>query len=89
MAVLRVKESFSFNHQGMPVVLRTGQLVEDGHPYVKGHESLFELAETSNTAITRATAQAEETATAAPGERRSMARTVTGKRPEAEVSANA
>ena len=66
--VLRVKEGFSFDHEGVPITLRAGQLVDDGHPWVKGHEAQFEPADKSATRVS--TAQMEETATAAPGERR-------------------
>lgn len=65
--VQRVKESFSFDEKGVPVVLRAGTLVEDDDPRIKGHERHFEQAED---AAARTTVSAVETATAAPGERR-------------------
>lgn len=73
MAV-RVKESHSFDApNGAQVNLRRGQLFPDDHPYVKGREHLFEPAEDA-AARSAGTGAAVETATAAPGERRLVAR---------------
>lgn len=73
MAV-RVKEGISFDApNGAQVNLRRGQLFPDDHPYVKGRESLFEPADDA-AARTTGAAVAVETATAAPGERRSIVR---------------
>lgn len=66
--VLRVKEGFSFDHQGVPVTLRVGQLVDEADPWVRGRETFFEPADKA--AVHPPTSDAVETATAAPGERR-------------------
>lgn len=76
MAV-RVKEGISFDTPGgAQVNLRRGQLFPDDHPYVKGREHLFEPAEdvAARSAGGSGAAAAVETATAAPGERRSVGR---------------
>lgn len=64
---LRVKEAHSFDHQGVPVTMRVGALVADDDPRVKGRERFYEPADT---AAARETGPRSETATAAPGERR-------------------
>ena len=62
MAVLRVREPFSFDEpNGVQRVMRTGDLVDASDPLIKGKEHLFEPVETT-----------VERATAAPGERRSL-----------------
>lgn len=67
--VLRVKEGFSFDHNGMPVTLKVGQLVNEDDPWVRGRETFFEPADKS--ALRQVPSSiAVETATAAPGERR-------------------
>jgi hypothetical protein len=78
MAV-RVKEGVSFDTaRGEQVNLRRGQLFPDDHPYVKGREHLFEPADdaAARSAGVPVAAVAVETATAAPGERRSVTRGV-------------
>jgi hypothetical protein len=70
--VLRVKEGFSFDHRGVPVTLRTGELLEDTDPWVKGHEAQFEPAESS--AVRPLSGAAVETATAGPAERRAFSK---------------
>lgn len=73
MAV-RVKEGCSFDTSaGAQVNLRRGQLFPDDHPYVKGRPSLFEPADDA-AARSVGTNTAVETATAAPGERRTITR---------------
>lgn len=73
MAV-RVKEGISFDApSGEQVSLRRGQLFPDDHPYVKGREQLFEPAEDVAARAPGAVA-AVETASAAPGARRSVTR---------------
>jgi hypothetical protein len=73
MAV-RVKEGVSFDlPSGEQVNLRRGQLLPDGHPYIKGRAHLFEPAEDA-AARAPGAAVAVETTTAAPGERRSVTR---------------
>ena len=74
MAV-RVKEGISFDApNGAQVNLRRGQLFPDEHPYVKGREHLFEPADDVAARSAGSPAAAVETATAAPGERRSVVR---------------
>ena len=74
MAV-RVKEGISFDAPGgAQVNLRRGQLFPDDHPFVKGREHLFEPADDVAARSADSPAAAVETATAAPGERRSVAR---------------
>lgn len=73
MAV-RVKEGISFDlPSGEQVNLRRGQLFPDGHPFMKGREQFFEPAEDA-AARSVGAAVAVETATAGPGERRSVRR---------------
>jgi|SRR5215210_2515704 len=74
--VYRVREGFTFDHQGRPYTMRRGELVSPGHPaVVPGRMSLLE--EVSATAVRAdldrqsiGAVNAVETATAAPGERR-------------------
>jgi hypothetical protein len=71
---VRVKEGISFDlPSGEQVNLRRGQLLPDDHPYLRGREQFFEPAEDA-AARAPGAAAAVETATAAPGERRSVAR---------------
>jgi hypothetical protein len=71
---VRVREGFSFDlPSGEQVNLHRGQLLSDGHPYVLGREQLFEPAEDAAVRAPGA-AVAVETATAGPGERRSVTR---------------
>ena len=71
---VRVREGFSFDlPSGEQVNLRRGQLLSDDHPYMKGREQLFEPAEDAAVRAPGA-AVAVETATAVPGERRSVTR---------------
>jgi hypothetical protein len=71
---VRVKEGISFDlPSGEQVSLRRGQLLPDDHPYLKGREAFFEPAEDA-AARAPGAAVAVETATAAPGERRSVTR---------------
>lgn len=73
MAV-RAKEPFSFDAPGgAQVNIRRGQLFPDGHPYLKGRENLFEPADDA-AARSAGTSASVETATAAPGERRTITR---------------
>ncbi len=69
--VQRVKEAHSYDQGGVPIVMRVGALVDDDDPRIKGREQFYEPAED---AAVRTSAVATETATAAPGERRSTAR---------------
>jgi hypothetical protein len=68
MATLRVKEPFAVDVKGAPRVLTAGQLVDSTDPVVKGREHLFEAIEAY---MVRSS---PEQATAAPGEKRSVAK---------------
>lgn len=69
---LRARTSFSYDHKGMPVWVREGELRPANHPDVKGREELFETADkVIDRQGDRATYSAER-ATAAPGERRQL-----------------
>lgn len=67
---LRVKEPFSFDRGGVPVVMRAGVLVSDDDACVAGHENFFEPAE--DVAARFSGTSTVETATAAPGEGRAL-----------------
>lgn len=70
----RVKEAHSFDENGVPVTMKVGTLVEDDDPRVKGREQFYEAADAAaaRTSV-RATESvgSVETASAAPGEKRS------------------
>lgn len=68
--VWRVKEPFSFDERGVPVTMRMGTLLEDDDPRIVGRERYLERAEDA-ASRSAPPASAMETATAAPGERRS------------------
>ena len=73
MAV-RVKQGISFDMpSGEQVSLRRGQLLPDDHPYIKGREQCFEPAEDAAARAPGAVG-AVETASAAPGTRRTVTR---------------
>lgn len=66
--VFRAKEAFTFtSRSGVPRIIRPGDLVTDDDPDFRGREHLFEPA-------VSAANRAAETASAAPGERRSRPR---------------
>lgn len=68
MAVLRVKEAFSFTEKnGVARVLCPGDLVDSNDTAVKGREQFFETPED-------VVARSVEQATAAPGEKRAVKR---------------
>lgn len=73
--VQRVKEAHSYDEGGVPVTMRTGTLVGDDDPRIKGREQFYEPAED---ATVRTSAVATETTTAAPGERRTPRRRADG-----------
>lgn len=83
------KETFAFDApDGAQVVVRRGQVLPDGHPHIKGREQLFEPADvvaarTAGSPDT--TGAAVETATAAPGYRRSVTRKQRASEEEGEV----
>lgn len=66
----RVKESHSFDDQGVPYTMRVGMLVDDDDPRIKGREQFYEDADTA--AARTSVTTTSETATAAPGELRSV-----------------
>lgn len=76
MATLRCKEPFSADIKGVPRVVPAGQLVDSSDPIVKGREHLFESVDAHMASRDTApdTMAAVETATAAPGEKRSAPR---------------
>lgn len=64
MSVKRVKEAFSYDENGVPAVMRVGQLISTEHAaYSKEREHLFESVE-------NAASRAVEQTSAAPGEQR-------------------
>lgn len=71
--VWRVKEAYSFDEGGVPITVRAGTLLGDDDPRAKGREQYLERAEDA------ATRTAVETASAAPGEQRSVTRPPSGK----------
>lgn len=76
MATLRVRGSFACIYQGVEEVFAAGRLVDASDPVVKGREHLFEPVEVaaSRQSLMGRTAPAPvEQATAAPGEKRSVA----------------
>lgn len=74
MAILRVKDAFAVDQGGFHRVLRPGDILEDTDPVVKGREAFFEPVEAQAVRERRRV----ETASAAPGEKRT--RTVPRKR---------
>lgn len=70
----RVREAFSFDHGGRAYVMRTGDIVGADHPAFKGREALFEEinAESGIRDYSAGTTGIVETATANPGERRTV-----------------
>lgn len=72
--VWRVKEAFSFDHQGVPVTMRVGDLLEDDDPRAAGREQFLEPAQEAAQRAAGTTPAAVETATAAPGERRARSK---------------
>lgn len=78
--LLRVREAFAYMVGSYPDVLRFGDVVSSDHPAVKGREDKFEAVTPDNALIRDPNAglvPAEgviESATAAPGEKRSVGR---------------
>lgn len=74
MAIVRAKEPFSYiDSKGVPRVVSPGQLLDDADPAVVKRSHLFEPVEV-------AAARATETATASPGELRSVAKKAPAKK---------
>jgi len=74
MATLRCKEPFSADIKGVPRVVPAGQLLDSDDPIVKGREHLFEPVESFMASRVVEVSESVETATAAPGEKRSVSR---------------
>jgi hypothetical protein len=75
--IVQALESFSVDLDGAPFSVQAGDSFLASDPVVKGREGLFgEVSLRSSGAPRRATAVATETATAAPGERRTPSRAV-------------
>jgi len=70
VAIKRCKSSFAASVRGVPRVMKTGALVNDDDPILKGREHLFEDAELH----VQERASRVEQATAEPGRRRSLTR---------------
>ena len=72
--VYRVREAFSFDYNGRAYSMRTGDLVGPDHPSFKGREGLFVEVDERTTMHDVASDPTSiiETATANPGERRSV-----------------
>jgi len=72
--VYRVREPFSFDYGGRAYSMRTGDLVDDQHPSFKGREALFDEVDDRSAMHDVASSPTAiiETATANPGERRSV-----------------
>lgn len=68
--ILRVTKAFSVLSDPDGHVYTPGELVDAGHPHVKGRENHFETVEAHVTARTRP--GGVEQATAAPGEKRDV-----------------
>ncbi|WP_441142165.1 hypothetical protein [Micromonospora sp. L32] len=65
-----MREAYSFDHDGVPVTMRVGDLLEEGDPRAVGREQFLEPAQEAAQRAAGATSASVETATAAPGERR-------------------
>lgn len=74
MSVVRAKQGLSFDlPSGEQVNIKAGQPFPADHPHVRGREEFFEPMEDAAARISGSGA-AVETATAVPGERRSVVR---------------
>lgn len=73
MAVFRAREAFAYtDKQGVPRVIRPGDLVSSDDPNFKGKEHLFETVEVAAARAAGVETATVETTTAEPGERRSL-----------------
>lgn len=71
MAIVRAKEPFAYTDEsGVPRIVNPGQLLDSADPCVVKRAHLFEPVEVAAARVTAAT----ETASAAPGETRSVTR---------------
>jgi hypothetical protein len=71
MATLRCKEPFSADIDGVPRTIPGGALIDSSDPIVKGREHLFETVDVYM-AGRESKAAPVESASAAPGEKRSV-----------------
>lgn len=69
MATLRCKEAFAAYTDGVPRVVGAGELVDTDDPIIEGREHMFEPIDTY---MSRRGGGQDETATAAPGEARTV-----------------
>lgn len=83
MALLTVTESFADFSSGRPEVYNPGRLVDENDPVVKGREAHFEPAEAAASRVR------VESATAAPGERRTRSRRPAKKAPAKKAAVKA
>lgn len=74
MAVLRVVEAFTYFVGNVPRVLRAGDLVDEKDPCVKKCPDRFERVEATAERLRGVYDPPVEQATAAPGEKRSVAK---------------
>ncbi|AMS03166.1 head-tail connector protein [Gordonia phage Herod] len=85
MTVLRAREAFACSDaHGTPRVVRPGDLFDSTDPLVTGRETLFEPVEvaTQRSEAVVAGGSSVESATAAPGEKRSVSPKVTTPEPK-------
>lgn len=77
--ILRATQAFSYtDRDGIPQIVRPGDIVSADDPGVKGREHLYEPVEASVSRTRSArSGHATETATAGPGERRTRTRAKT------------
>lgn len=68
MEILRCKEPFAADIDGVPRVITAGQLLDSSDPVIKGRERFFEAVDAH---MARRSREVEQ-ATAAPGEKRSV-----------------
>lgn len=68
MALLRVKMPFACTYRGVQEVFAVDRLVDSSDPVVKGRESFFETVEAAASRMSAGI----ESATQAPGEKRSV-----------------
>lgn len=90
MTVLRAREAFACSDaQGTPRVVRPGDLFDSTDPLVTGRETLFEPVEvaTQRSEAVVAGGSGVESATAAPGEKRSVSPKVSTPEPKTAAKA--
>lgn len=78
MAIKRAIQPFTAYIDGMPRVIRAGDLVEDTDPVMQGRTHLFETVE-DHVAQRQPQQPQVETATAEPGEQRNLTPSASGR----------